>query len=200
MLSDLELVSNLQNDNTRAFDMIYEKYGVNLYRFALKYLRSNEEAEELVQSVFMKIWECRKSIKTDTSFKSFLYTIVYNDICNLFRKRKYSQEFAKETLYINNHFSNETEERIDYKSMLHRVELLIEKLPEKHRIIFLKSRHEGKTSKEIAQEVGLSSGTVDNYISESLKYIKSKLKSESVYSLLIIILNFLLVGYISPFF
>jgi RNA polymerase sigma-70 factor (ECF subfamily) len=132
----------------------------------------------------MKIWESRKSIKTDSSFKSFLYTIVYNDICNLFRKRKYSQEFARETLYINNHFSNETEERIDYKSILNRVELIIEKLPEKHKIIFMKSRHEGKTTKEIAREVGLSTGTVDNYISESLKYIKTKLKSESVYGII----------------
>lgn len=189
MLSDFELVSGLKNDSTKAFDMIYDRYGVNLYRFALKYLRSDEEAEELVQSVFLKIWESRKSIKTDTSFKSFLYTIVYNDVCNLFRKRKYIQEFARETLYINHHFSNETEERIDYKSILNRVELLIERLPEKHRVIFIKSRHEGKTTKEIAKEVGLSTGTVDNYISESLKYIKSKLKSESVYVILFFVMN-----------
>jgi RNA polymerase sigma-70 factor (ECF subfamily) len=195
MPSDFELVSNLRNDDTKAFDMIYAKYGVNLYRFALKYLRSVEEAEELVQSVFMKIWEMRKSIKADTSFKSFLYTIVYNDMCNLFRKRKYNKEFVAETLYFSNHYSNETEERIDYKSILNRVELIIERLPEKHKIIFMKSRQEGKSTKEIAQEVGLSSGTVDNYISESLKYIKSKLKSESVY----IVLGFMQICYFSSF-
>jgi len=172
-ISDYELISRLQKDDTKAFDTIYSKYAVNLYRFALKYLRSEDEAEELVQTVFMKIWELRKSIKMDTSFKSFIFTIAYNDMCKLFRKRRYNQTFIREILYISKPYTG-TEDRIDYKSMINQVEKIIEKLPGKQKTVFIKSRYEGKTTKQISEDVGLSAGTVDNYISASLKFIKSK--------------------------
>jgi RNA polymerase sigma-70 factor (family 1) len=178
--TDFELVTRLQKDDAKAFDLIYSKYAVNLYRFSLKYLKSEDEAEELVQSVFVKIWEIRKSIKTDTSFKSFIFTITYNDMCKLFRKRKYHQEFIKEALYTNDIITTMTEDRIVFGSVLNRVEKIINKLPERQKAVFIKSRHEGKSTKEIAEEVGLTPGTVDNYISDSLKLIKSKLKSESI--------------------
>ncbi len=181
--SDFELVTKLRKDDVKAFDLLYAKYAVNLYRFALKYLRSVEDAEELVQSVFMKIWEIRSSIRTDTSFKSFIYTIAYNSMCTIFRKRKYKREFIQEVIYLDNKTDTDTEDKIDSRSLLDKVERIIDNLPEKQKVIFLKSRNEGKSTKEIAIEIGLSPGTVDNYISASLKVIKSKLKSESISNL-----------------
>ncbi|MZP53827.1 MAG: hypothetical protein GT600_00125, partial [Bacteroidales bacterium] len=91
---DNELITRLHKDDIRAFELIYSRYAVNLYRFALKYLRSEDEAQEMVQSIFVKIWDLRKKIKTDTSFKSFIFTIAYNNMCKLFRKRKYNKEFV----------------------------------------------------------------------------------------------------------
>jgi RNA polymerase sigma-70 factor (ECF subfamily) len=173
--SDIELITRLHKGDIKAFDLIYSKYAVNLYRFALKYLRSEDEAQELVQSVFVKIWDLRRTIKTDTSFKSFIFTIAYNNMCKLFRKRKYNKEFVNEILYLNQP-SSEVEQRIDFKSLIDSLEKIIEKLPEKQKTIFIKSRYEGKSTKEIAEDVGLSPGTVDNYISASLNFIKSRLK------------------------
>lgn len=174
-ITDDELITRLHKDDIRAFELIYSRYAVNLYRFALKYLRSEDEAQEMVQSVFVKIWDLRKKIKTDTSFKSFIFTIAYNNMCKLFRKRKYNKEFVNEILYLNQP-SSETEQTIDYKSLIDSMEKIIEKLPEKQKTIFIKSRYEGKSTKEIAEDVGLSPGTVDNYISASINFIKSKLK------------------------
>ena len=173
--SDIELITRLNKGDIKAFDLIYSKYAANLYRFALKYLRSEDEARELVQSLFVKIWDLRRTIKTDTSFRSFIFTIAYNDMCKLFRKRKYNKEFVNEILYLNQPTS-ETEQRIDYKSLTDSLEKIIEKLPEKQKTIFIKSRYEGKSTREIAEDVGLSPGTVDNYISASINFIKSKLK------------------------
>lgn len=188
---DFELVERLKKDDVKAFTLLYSRYAGNLYRFAFKYLRIQEEAEELVQIVFLKIWEIRSTLKPESSFKSFLYTIVYNEICNMFRKRKHNEDFTRDSLYIQNSFSNsDIEERIDYKYLLNRVEKIIERLPEKQKTIFLKSRSEGKSTKEIAEEVGLSPGTVDNYISESLKFIKSKLNTESIFGLIIIVIMY----------
>jgi RNA polymerase sigma-70 factor (family 1) len=188
---DIELVERLQKGDVEAFDLIYNKYSRKLYAFGLKYLRSTAETEELVQSVFLKIWENYKNLKKESSFKSYLFTIAYNDICKLFRKRNYLQKFVSDTLYENTQSSSETEDGIDYQFVLERVQQIVEKLPEKQKTIFLKSRQEGKSTKEIAEEVGLSPGTVDNYVSESLKFIRSRLRNENLPVLLLFSLFFL---------
>jgi len=181
---DIELVRRLQTGDVEAFDLIYEKYSGKLYLFALKYLRSKAEAEELVQSVFLKIWEHRKNLRKESSFKSFLFTIAYNDICKLFRKRSYFQKLISETIASNPESSFGIEEGIEYQSVLDRIRQVINKLPERQKNIFLKSRVEGKTTKEIAEELNLSPGTVDNYISESLKFIRKRLCGEDLSLLL----------------
>lgn len=98
---DNDLVERLQNGDIEAFDTIYSKYSGKLYAFGLKYLKSTDETEELVQSVFLKIWENHKKLKKESSFKSYIFVIAYNDICNLFRKRNYRQKFINEMIYEN---------------------------------------------------------------------------------------------------
>lgn len=183
---DIELVSRLRNGDVNAFDIIYRKYSGKLYAFGLKLLKSEVEAEELVQGVFLKLWENHKTLNPDLSFKSYLFTITYNDICKLFRRRNYIRKFIDETVYENLKTAPDLSERIDYKSLLERVELIISKLPERQKCIFMKSRDEGKSSKEIASELGLSPGTIDNYISESLKFIRLHLLNED-FALLILL-------------
>ena len=188
---DIELVERLQKGDVEAFDLLYDKYSGKLYAFGLKYLRSTAEAEELVQSVFLKLWENYKNLKKESSFKSYLFTIAYNDICKLFRKRNYRQKFISDTLYENSQSSTEMEDGTDYKSVLEQVQQIVNKLPERQKTIYLKSRQEGKSTKEIAEEVGLSPGTVDNYISESLKFIRIRLRNENLPILLLFSLFFL---------
>lgn len=188
--SDNELVERLKKGDVEAFDLTYKKYSVKLYAFGLKYLRSTAESEELVQSVFLKIWENHKNLKKELSFKSYLFTIAYNDICKLFRKRRYLQKFINDTVSENLISSFEIEEGLDYKSVLERVQQIIDKLPENQKTIFLKSREDHKTTIEIAAELSLSPGTVDNYISETLKFIRSRLNKEDLGLLLFFSLFF----------
>lgn len=188
--NDFELVERLRGGDSQAFDMIYKKYSVKLYLFGLKYLKSKEDAEELVQTVFLKIWENRKKLSHELSFKTYLFTITYNDICKIFRRRMYLQRFM-EISGEKPQFTTETEERIDYKSALERIMQIINNLPERQKTIFLKSRGEGKSTKEIAEEVGLSAGTVDNYISGSIKFIKAKMNREDLSVILILSMYFI---------
>jgi len=181
---DNELVERLQKGDVEAFDLIYDKYSGKLYAFSLKYLRSTAESEELVQSVFLKLWENHKNLRKESSFKSYLFTIAYNDICKLFRKRNYLQKFISDTIAENPQSSFEIEEGIYFQSVLKRVQQIVNKLPERQKTIFEKSRQEGKSTKEIAEEVGLSPGTVDNYISEAIKFIRNRLRNEDLTFLL----------------
>jgi RNA polymerase sigma-70 factor (family 1) len=189
--NDIELVKRLRKGDIEAFDMIYEKYSGKLYMFGLKYLRSSDDAKELVQSVFLKVWENHKRLKEELSFKSFLFTIAYNDICKIFRRRNYHQKFILETIIENNEVSLEVDERINFQSILERVQKIISTLPERQKTILFKSREEGKSTKEIAAELNLSPGTVDNYISETIKVIRKKLRSENLTLLLFFSLYFL---------
>lgn len=177
---DDDLVIRLQNDDIEAFDAIYYKYAGKLYAFGLKYLRSSTESEELVQSIFIRIWENRHKLRGDTSFKSYLFTIAYNDICKYFRKKKYFEGFITETLRNNPDGSYSIDGKLDSQSVLERVQKFIEKLPENQKKVFLKSRLEGKSTKEIAEEVGLSPGTVDNYILEVNRILKRRFASEEL--------------------
>jgi RNA polymerase sigma-70 factor (ECF subfamily) len=177
---DKELIKRLHKGDVEAFDLIYEKYAGKLYSFGLKYLHSAEESEELVQMVFVKIWENHKKLNKELSFKSYLFTIAYNDICKLFRQRNYMQKFISDALYENSPSSTETEEKIDYQSTLNRVLQIVEKLPQRQKEIFKKSKLEGKSAREIARELKLSPGTIDNYVSASVRFIKKHLDNEDL--------------------
>jgi len=188
--TDIELIEKLRIGDVDAFDLVYQRYAGKLYAFSLKYLKSKEESEELVQSVFLKVWENQKNLKKDTSFKSYLFTIAYNEICNLFRRRKYQQNLITKIETESSEASGETEDQIEFQFVLEQVDQIIARLPEKQKTIFLKSRQEGKSTKEIADEFGLSPGTIDNYISESLKFIRTNLKDKHFSTLLFISLFF----------
>jgi len=179
-LSDFELVKKLQTGDVEAFDLIYERYSGKLYLFCMKYLRSHEESEELIQVVFIKIWINHKNLVKESSFRSYLYTITYNDICKTFRRREYQKRFIDEILYTRSQSTSEIEEGIDFRSVLDRVQEIIDKMPERQKTIFQKSRQEGKTTKEIGKELNLSPGTVDNYISAALKTIRNSLTREDI--------------------
>jgi RNA polymerase sigma-70 factor (ECF subfamily) len=95
-------------------------------------------------------------------------------MCRLFRRRNYQEKLARELV----HSGEETvamDEKIDYRSVLEQVDKLIVQLPARQKEIFIKSRKEGKSSREIAEELKIVPGTVDNQISEALKFIRKNL-------------------------
>jgi RNA polymerase sigma-70 factor (ECF subfamily) len=174
--TDIELVTRLQQGDIEAFDLMYDKYASRLYGFGLKYLKSADEAEELVQSVFLKLWETHYNLKKELSFKSYLFTIAYNNICKIFRDRYYWRKFAESSYPENAKLAApDIEDGMSYQAVLDRVQQIVNKLPEKQRAVFMKSKIEGKSAKEIARDVNLSPRTVDNYISEILKHIRSNI-------------------------
>jgi RNA polymerase sigma-70 factor (ECF subfamily) len=181
---DYDLVGQLHKGNVEAFDQIFNKYGNRLFGFALSYLKNREEAECLVQDVFLKIWENRKKVKHETSLKSYLFTIAYHELCHIFRKKQIHENFLVNKKSTSDLTVN-MEEQMEYKATLEQVDKLIEQLPEKKRTIFIKSKKEGKSTKEIAKEMNLSPGTVDNQISSALKFIRSRISKNNFMLLLL---------------
>jgi len=180
------LVQLLQQGNVEAFDSLFEVYSPKLYGFALKYFKNETDAEELVQEVFVKVWENHRSLKSEFSFKSYLFTIALNLIRRHFNKKATSLRYL-ESLQNDPEFSDQMTAD-DYETTLLQIYRIIDQMPERRREIFLKSKLDGKSSKEVAAELNISPGTVDNQVSEALRFTRSQLKTENLGILLFAVL------------
>jgi RNA polymerase sigma-70 factor (family 1) len=180
------LVQALASGNILAFNTLYKSYSSRLYRFALGYLKSEDEAEELVQEVFTIIWEKRKELKEDLSFKSFLFTISFNLIRKHFRSKSYLADYLTSESF--DEADVRTSQNIIYDSLYKYINELVNQLPLRRKEIFVKSRIEGLSIKEIAEELNISHKTVENQLSDALKFIRVNLNKENLPALLFFIL------------
>jgi RNA polymerase sigma-70 factor (family 1) len=181
--SESTLVRNLSEGNLLAFNSLYKAYSNRIYRFAYGYLKSEDEAEELVQEVFMIIWEKRAELKVELSFKSFLFTIAFNLIRKHFRTRTCLSEYLKTE--INGNLDMQTSQKIIHDSLYQYITRLVDKLPQRRREIFIKSRFGGESIKEIADEMKISHKTVENQLTNALKFIRLNLNKEEISALML---------------
>ncbi|HPT22181.1 MAG TPA: RNA polymerase sigma-70 factor [Bacteroidales bacterium] len=179
-------VRDLSKGNLLAFNTLYKEYSHRLYRFAIGYLKSEAEAEELVQEVFTIIWEKRADLKAELSFKSFLFTIAYNIIKKHFRTKCYLTEYFKSGK--DEDFDMQTSNQITFDSLNQYIADLVNMLPPRRKEIFIKSRVEGLSIKEIAENMNISHKTVENQLTDTLKFIRTSLNRESLPSVLFFVL------------
>ncbi len=138
------------------------------------YLKNKQEAEDIVQEVFLKIWKSRKELLTGTSFESFLFTITRNAILNTIRKEKYQQVYLD---YVKLHPGKNVllDEELDFNELERAYKRSIETLPPKRKEIFLLSRSKNLTNAEIAERMGISVKTVENQMTSALADIRHNL-------------------------
>ncbi len=185
---DSTLVQLLQKGNVAAFDSLFEVYSPKLFGFAMKYFKNESDSEELVQKVFVQVWEYRQTLKSEFSFKSYLFTIALNEIRRYFNKKAVALRYLESLQKDPELTDNEIIQNDDYESTLQQINLIIEQMPPRRRQIFLKSKLEGKSSKEVAAELNISAGTVDNQVSEALRFIHIRLSNENLGLLLFAIM------------
>jgi RNA polymerase sigma-70 factor (ECF subfamily) len=136
-------------------------------------MKNEAEAEELVQEVFTRIWEARSGLKEDLSFHSYIFTIAFNIIKKHFRKKALTNEYLNQQVYID--LDLQTTQQLDYNSLHAYLEDVVNMLPEKRKKIFQLSRFEGLKTKEIANELSISTKTVENQLTDALKFIRKKM-------------------------
>jgi len=184
--NDKLLVAKLADNEVEAFDALFNKYKEKLYRFAFSLLKNHEDAKEIVQESFVRIWEHRSKIDSSKSFKSFLFKISYNLIISQLRVRLKDSEYRK---FLVSFFESESvgfDTRIDYETIREKVNHVIEELPAKRKQIFILSREAGLSNKEIAEKLNISVKTVENQIGLSISYIRKRLGKEFIATLLFI--------------
>ena len=159
-MKERQIIKSLKEGDREAFSMLYKQYWEKVYHFCGLYLNNRDVAEDVVQEVFIKVWESREFIREDDNFKGLLFVITRNLIFNQHRKNV-NEDFYKMTVLSAMETAYNLGEYIDH---------LIEELPERRRVIFNLSRKEHKSYKEIAFQLNISEKTVENQISEALKF------------------------------
>ena len=185
---DYLVVNDLKNGDLKAFDDLFGKYSPRLYNFSLKYLKSVEEAEEIVQEVFMYIWEKREGLKPESSFNAYIFTIAYNIIKKYFNKKARENAFKDDLIYTLLQEENRLDQIIDYKFLLEKVEKMVDSLPARRKEIFIKRKYEGLTVKQIAGEMGISPNTVENQLASAQKTLLDEFKKEKLAGMIFFVL------------
>jgi RNA polymerase sigma-70 factor (ECF subfamily) len=158
----------------RAFKTIFDTFYKGLFLFAQKYVSDTDVAEDLVQEIFVKLWEKRETIEDGSTIKAFLYVSVRNKAMNHFRHQKIVQEHQKEMIELKSQesfFKNQLIEEETYRLLIDS----IEQLPEQTRKVCVLSMN-GVKNAQIAEELDLSTSTVKYHKKQAISILQERLK------------------------
>lgn len=178
---DLDQINivRLKSGDTLAFECLYNKWSGKLYNFIMRISHGDEYlAEEIVQSVFIKIWENKDKIDSERSFSSYLYTIAKNQLFNIYEHRMVEFIYKEREGNEQNRklYENSTEKDTDFHFLDDYIDKLIELLPSMRRNIYILSKRHLLSNKEIAKRLHLSENTIESQLSKANRFIKEQLQ------------------------
>jgi RNA polymerase sigma-70 factor, ECF subfamily len=171
-----QLALRIKLGDEQAFELLFRKYYVRLCSFANKFLNDPEEAKEIVQDVFTKIWEGRDGIDPEDSLKSYLFKIAQNLSLNKLQRKKVESRYTEvfKLVYLDQHeFS--AHESLLARELEENIANALAKLPPECRKVFELSRTEGLKYKEIADTLHISVKTVEAQMSKALRSLRIEL-------------------------
>lgn len=173
---DGELLLLIQQDNELAFRILYERYWKKLLLQAYLKLQSREDAEEIVQTVFINLWRRRQTIRLKYTFHTYVASMLKYEIIHklaLRKKEKKGKEIAPWLHVVEDH---STTQWLDYEQLREEIEKEVQLLPEKCQLVFRLSREAGLTEKQIAQSLEIAPKTVQAHMNKALKQLRTSLQ------------------------
>lgn len=189
-ISDEELFSLLKKDNSNALKLLFSRHYENLCYFAFTYLKEKQIAEEAALDVFANIWEKRKSIVITGKVKTYFYTAVKNQSLNYLQKNRIFLERLDDVDRLLVAGQTRTDDLVYYEELKQKIDELIDKLPEKRKLIFKMNKYDGFSYAEIADILSISVSTVKNQMVKAVKYLNHNYPALKKIISLIILLPF----------
>jgi RNA polymerase sigma-70 factor (ECF subfamily) len=172
---DQHILAQLKQSKVSALEVLHKKYAYQLYKVCRGFYLTHEDAEEIVQDIFLKIWNRRNELKLGFSFRAYLFTIAKNDILKFSRKKVLSFTIDN---YIHDHaprVHQDAENMMIYKETEAYVAFIINSLPPQKQKIYILSRFEGLSHEQIAEKLGISIRTVENHTYQTNLLLKKKM-------------------------
>lgn len=180
------MILDLKSGDTCALSRIYDVYAEKVYCLAFRLLKDTGWSEDLVQEVFVKIWNNREQLKEDVPIWPFLYTLTKRESLNKLRSIKRSQEAFERLLQYVQDFSASAEENLINKELAAKIKDCFADLPLQQERAIIMSKVEGMSYKEISQELNISPNTVKNHVVQALKTLRNSSLSNDALHLLFI--------------
>ena len=175
-MNEKRLLTELKNGSFQAFERLYNMYSGKLYNFIMRISSGNQYmAEEVVQSAFIRVWEVRDRVEPESSFISFLCTIAKNLLMNMYQRQTVEYVYNEYLKNTGVDRDSQTEESIDLRFLNEYIDSLAEELPAQRKKIFILSKRQNYTNKEIAEMMGISESTVATQLSLAVKFMREQL-------------------------
>lgn len=170
------MIKKIQKGNHKAFEELFRSYYAPLCRFVNLYVHDISVAEEVVQGLFVRLWEIREQWNPGGTVKSYLYRAARNRALDYLKHEKVKESHKEKIKQTYQNPKNPTEDSYTTREFEAEVQKAIEDLPEKCRIIYKLHREKGFTYAEIAEVLDISTKTVEAQISRAIKIFREKLK------------------------
>lgn len=175
-LAEIASFKALKEGDETAFEMIFKTYYEPLCNYAFTFILDRDEAEEIVQTTFLNVWEKRRTISIETSFKAYLYRAVRNSCLNVIKHANIKRKHAAETIFVSDKSHEAVSQSVISSELDQKIGDALLVLPEQCRLVFKMSRFEELKYAEIAEQLNISIKTVENQIGKALKIMREELK------------------------
>jgi RNA polymerase sigma-70 factor, ECF subfamily len=179
-----DIIRRLKKDDKSAVDELFSYYYPRLYHFSKSILKIETGIDDILQEVFVKIWLNRNKISNIETFNAYIFTITKNEVLNLIRSNLRDQTFKEEFFLRSVAEEYQTQNQVEFDEIKSGIDRIVASLPEKRQQVFVLSRTEGLSNKEIAQQLNISEKTVEDHITHAIKHIKTSIKDMGVISFL----------------
>jgi len=175
-LHEHQQTHTLNEGDLTAFEMLFRTFYQPLCNYAYTFTQDRDEAEEVLQSTFLSVWEKYNTLEIHTAMKPYLYAMVRNSCLNIIKHEKIKQKHVQSEMVMAERSIESVTNTVLATELDERIQQALEKLPEQCRIIFKLSRFEELKYAEIAEHLNLSVKTVENQMGKALKIMREQLK------------------------
>jgi RNA polymerase sigma-70 factor (family 1) len=175
LLTDGELTDLLKSSDQSAFTEIYNRYWKRLFGVAANKIKDLDDAEEIVQDIFVSLWRRKSSLPAIISLSSYLAISVKYRVIKALEKQSHAQKYADYYEHVMSAAHNSTEQWMEFEELKTQLSQLVAELPAKCQLVFKMSRESGFPQKRIAEELGISEKTVEAHLGKALKILRTRL-------------------------
>jgi len=183
------LIDELRRGSASAFSKLYYMYAPRLYAYCMTYCKCREDAEEIVEDTFVRLWRIHESIRQNETLRNILFILAKHQIYTSFVKRAKSPEYAEYVETLNVTSNDSVDGTVSFEMFKSHLYAAIDSLPATQRSVVRMSKLECLKNREIAEALGLSEQTVKNQLSLGLKQLRKMLKPYFPALLLYVILS-----------